>query len=125
MTQEAHAAPHNTAGNDDLHKQLATLREDIMALRTDFKGLAEIAGTQGRNRLSDARERLTESARAFQAKAKEKAQALYSAARDHTEEAAEKARAEITERPLTAVTVAFVGGAVLGGILFWRMSRRR
>lgn len=126
MAQETSAAATRTStSNDDLHRQLATLREDIQALRTDFKELAVTAGERGKSRLGDAKDRLAESARHLQAQVSEKAQAAYTTTRDATTETAEKARVEINKRPLTVVAAAFLGGVLIGGIFLGRMVRRR
>ena len=118
MAQETSAAASRTStSNDDLHRQLATLREDIQAIRTDFKELAATAGERGKNRLGDAKDRLAESARHLQAQVSEKAQAAYTTARDATAETADTARVEINKHPLTIVAAAFLGGILLGRLL--------
>ncbi len=118
MAQEMSAAASRTStSNDDLHRQVATLREDIQALRTDLKELAATAGERGKSRLGEAKDHLAESARRLQAQVSEKAQAAYTTARDTTAETADKARTEISKRPLTIVAAAFLGGVVLGRLI--------
>jgi ElaB/YqjD/DUF883 family membrane-anchored ribosome-binding protein len=118
MAQETSAVTGNAdAGTDDLHRQITALREDLQALRSDFGSMASAVGSHGRTRLSDAKDRLAESARHFETQVKEKAQAAYTTAHDTTAETAERARGEISKRPLTFVAGAFLGGLIIGRLL--------
>jgi ElaB/YqjD/DUF883 family membrane-anchored ribosome-binding protein len=118
MAQEMNAATIGTdTGANDLHREMAAIREDLRALRSDLGSLTATVGSHGRTRLGDAKDRLAESARQFQANVKEKAQAAYASARECTTETAEKARTEISKRPLTIVAGAFLGGLIIGRLI--------
>jgi ElaB/YqjD/DUF883 family membrane-anchored ribosome-binding protein len=103
-------------GADELRQQVQTLRADLDTIRGDLKNVLRAAGARGKDKLSDAKAMLGEACGNISNQAKE----VYDSALEHGEEAAERARSEISKRPLTIVLLAFLSGVVLGKMVRWR-----
>ena len=101
------AARKKTA--DTVEGRLAALREDLEALQSDMKGLANGVGDAASDRLTemlsateDLAEQLTERVEVW------------------TNENAETLRETVREQPLVACAIAMGAGAILGAILLRR-----
>lgn len=91
-----------TTGNPDLD----AVRDDLAALRQDFKDLAGHLKNGGGNFAKDAAGRV-----------REKADMLYEDMHEHGKRSAEAVRHQVEERPLTAIALAFALGYIGGRIL--------
>ena len=78
--------------------ELETLKGDVAKLANDLKDVLHAAGTQGKEKLVQSKERLESAIRALRGEAKEKLGEAYDSLREHSKEAVELSRAGIEGR---------------------------
>ena len=95
------------------------LKEDIKKLQGDLKEMVYFLGTESKEKIQEGRLKLQAAVKSLKGEAGEKIEEVYENLRVHGQEAVEKGRKKIEERPLTAVCAAFIAGIILDR-LFWR-----
>lgn len=98
--------------NNDLQNEIATLKQDLGRLRTDFADIANSMLEAGRAEAGDARERV-------ESELKDRLDQMRSAAdraADRGRQAKHSVEHTIEERPLMSVVVAFGVGLLAGKI---------
>ena len=95
------------ATNDDISKELETLKKDLASLRSDIGGLSQAVKATGEAKGEAAYERV-----------REKGESI----RRQGEDAVEKVGHKIVEKPMTSVLTAFGTGLLIGLLLNQRRS---
>ena len=104
----------------DMEAELASLRKDLKALRSDMKELVGAVATDGSGRLEELKSRLWSATRDWEAKAEGMLRDATHAVREKGEEAVERGREEVRKHPLSIVL-----GAAAVGVLVGLLIRRR
>jgi ElaB/YqjD/DUF883 family membrane-anchored ribosome-binding protein len=101
------------AREEDLAREIATLKNDIARLKEDVEAAMSSAGTLSKDKLQDTKDKLRAALENIQVRVKDGFNSVYASAREHGKEAVEKSRQTISENPFYAVGGAFLAGVVL------------
>lgn len=97
--------------------EMEALKSDVAKLSNDLREMLHTVGAQGKEKLLENKKRLEAAIKSFKGEAKEKLDETCEYLREHGQEAVEKSREQIKEKPLTAVGIAFGVGILLGALL--------
>ena len=103
------------AVENSIKTEVDAIREDIHKLQSDLKDMFHSAGEQGKEKLHEKKQQLEAAMKNLH----DRAAAIYDNLREHGQEAVNKSKEKIEERPFTAVFIAFAAG-----ILSDRLIRR-
>lgn len=101
--------PPHRKKNDTLEGRISALRDDLEALQSDMKGLANGVGDAASDRLNE-----------MLAATEDMADQLTTQVETWTNENADSLRETVREQPLMAIGMAMCAGALLGAILLRR-----
>lgn len=107
----------DTVTENGVAQELKVLKEDFRTLKSDVRDLISAVGGSSKNRFEDLKAWVAESAQRIRERAGEQAQHAYKVARDTSQQAVEKSREQIKERPLSYVGAAFAVGLILGVLI--------
>ncbi len=107
---------------ESVNQDVENLKSDVSRLRNDVAGILSSAVSSGKGAVMRSRDRLREAIADLEGKAKDRLRDTSGTLRERGSEKMDNWRARVEDRPVTAVTIAFVAGMVFASILTrrWR-----
>jgi ElaB/YqjD/DUF883 family membrane-anchored ribosome-binding protein len=103
-------------------KDVENLKSDVHKLRKDMAGILDSAASSSRDAIMRSRNRLREAIAELEGKAKDRLRDTSDTLKERGSEKMDNWRARVEDRPVTAITIAFVAGLVFASIFArrWR-----
>jgi ElaB/YqjD/DUF883 family membrane-anchored ribosome-binding protein len=110
----------DTSANEATGAEVDAVKEDIERLRDDLGSLLSDIGSFSREKLADTRDKLSAALGAVEGRAYGRMQGTARMMRNRGQQAVDKSRGAVEQKPITYVLAAFAAGVILASLFEWK-----